>query len=214
MYSTKRAGPGNILAHLQRVDANVERLAVQNIGIILGSAPDSHDASELYSFERDVFVHPLIVRELLGWMSDRTESIVAVDLTSANDSNRFFGKFSRATANRRTWIEWKGDDGEWFAYAHIATSPSGIHMVECNDCGGGTGVFGSVGLFSFERDIALGPDTTVAARPRVTVKTFGAIRLGDRYCGEIAYANGVLAIGPAQGSHGFGSGVAKTYRIS
>ena len=41
-----------------------------------------------YSFVRKNLIHPLIVRELLGWISDGTETIVSLDLKSANRSNR------------------------------------------------------------------------------------------------------------------------------
>jgi len=118
---------------------DVERLAVQNSGVVLGAssglAGPSPDHSA-YSFEHEEFVHPLIVRELLGWLSDPAATVVAVDLTSANRSNRFFGEFSRSVHDGRTWIEWVGNERESFAYAYIATSPSGIQMVECYDCGG------------------------------------------------------------------------------
>jgi hypothetical protein len=201
------------LQHLATKD-DVERLAVRNVGVVLGSASNSRNVFGSYSFDQDVFVHPLIVRELLRWVSDPLETVVAVDLTSANDSNRFFGEFLRTTRDGRPWIEWTGNDDEWFAYAPVATSPSGIHMVRCYNCTGGTGVFGSLGLFSFEHDVALGLGNAGAARTRLLLKTLGSITLGDRYFGEIVYSNGTLAIGPDEGSHGLGQGAARTLRVS
>ncbi|HVB81740.1 MAG TPA: hypothetical protein VNE82_17560, partial [Candidatus Binataceae bacterium] len=61
-------------------------------------------------------------------------------------------------------------------------------MVECYDCGGGSGVFGSVGLFSLERDQALGEDAgaKISARPRLILKSLGSVTLSDRYKGRIA----------------------------
>ena len=92
-----------------------------------------------YSFACDEFVHPLIVRELLGWISDSSETVVGVDLESANSSNRFHGDFEIDDRDGRKWVKWKGpesDRREFFKYAHIATSPTGVEMVECYDCGG------------------------------------------------------------------------------
>lgn len=111
---------------------DIARLAVQNNGVVLGdtSGPTASPKSP-YAFERNEFVNPLIVRELLGWLSDPVATVVAVDLTASNRSNRFWGDFSQSCRDGRTWINWAGEKGEWFAYAHIATSPSGIHMVEC-----------------------------------------------------------------------------------
>jgi hypothetical protein len=195
---------------------DIERLAVQNTGFVLGtsaSADGTPGGRSAYSFEREEFVHPLIVRELLGWLSDPAATVVAVDLTSANQSNRFFGEFSRSVRDGRTWIEWVGDGRESFAYAHIATSLSGIHMVECYDRGGGTGVFGSVGLFSLESDRALETGVVMSTRSRVLLKTLGAVPLGDRYAGPIVYENGVLAIGPDEGWFKRGKDAAKTLLV-
>ena len=74
-------------------------------------------------------------------------------------------------------------------------------MVECYDCGGGSGVFGSVGLFCWEYDRALEEDSErkVFTRERAILKSLGSIGLGDRYAGKIAYENGFLVIGPDEG---------------
>ena len=111
-----------------------------------------------FSFSSDEFVHPLIVRELLGWISDTTETVVGVDLESSNNSNRFNGEFEMSERNGRKWVKWIGPEDPWrefFTYAHIATSPTGVEMVECYDCGGGSGVFGRVGLFLLDPDRAI-----------------------------------------------------------
>lgn len=207
-----------IAAMLEKVATkdDIERFAVQNAGFVLGASAGADETFEnrsAYSFEREEFVHPLIVRELLGWLSDRTATVVAVDLTSSNRSNRFFGEFSRSVRDGRTWVEWVGDGRESFAYAHIATSPSGIQMVECYDRGGGSGVFGSVGLFSIECDRALEAGIVMSTRTRVLLKTLGSVPLGDRYAGPIVYENGVLAIGPDEGWFNRGKDAAKTLLV-
>jgi HNH endonuclease len=182
---------------------DLERFALRNATYVLGAsgketAPSGDDP---YSFMRPEFIHPLIVRELLGWISDPAATVIAVDLTSANRSNRFFGEFSIASRDGRTWVEWAGDKGEYFTYAHIANSPSGIQMVECYDGGGGSGVFGSVALFSLERDQALAEERNakLSARPRIILKSLGSVTLGDRYKGKIAYEGRLLVIGPDDG---------------
>lgn len=200
---------------LQRVATkdDLERLAVQNVGFVLGSSSGDPAVSAAYSFEREEFIHPLIVRELLGSLSDPEATVVAVDLALANHSNRFFDEFSRTPRDARTWIKWVGAEREWFAYSHIATSPSGIQMVECYDCGGGSGVFGSVGLFSFEHDRALAAGPWLSARPRILLKTFGSISLGDRFQGQIIYRDGILTIGPDEGRFQEGEKAAKTLGV-
>ena len=196
----------NIVDALRNVATkeDLERLAIRNTSYVLGTSGGADGTSTddvRYSFERDEFVHPLIVHELLGWLSDSAPTVIAVDLTSANRSNRFFGEFSRSARDGRTWVEWVGDNGESFAYAYIATSRSGIQMVECYDCGGGSGVFGWVGLFSLECDQSLRQDASgkVSARTRAILKILGSMALSDRYAGKIAYEDGLLLIGPGAG---------------
>ncbi len=141
---------------------DVERIAVRNASYALGgsesSIQSSPEHSSRYSFVREEFVHPLIVRELLGWLSDGTETVISVDIASSNRSNRFYGDFGVSDHDGRSWVKWASSGREFFLYAHIATAPSGVEIVECYDCGGGSGVFGSVGLFCLEHDRALGVD--------------------------------------------------------
>lgn len=157
-----------------------------------------------YSFACDEFVHPLIVRELLGWLSDTSETVVGVDLESANRSNRFHGDFEIIDRNGRKWVRWNEPESaprEFFEYAHIAASPTGIEMVECYDCGGGGGVFGRVGLFLLDRDRALDESCSgkTYTRDRQVLNILGSIGLGDRYNGKITYEDKILTIGRDEG---------------
>ena len=134
----------------------------------------------------------------LGWISDRKETIVCVDLKSANRSNRFYGDFSVHRRNDKLWVKWEDGDREFFEYSHIATSPTGVEIVECYDCGGGSGVFGSIGLFCLEYDRALEVDRkqNVSTCERVILKSLGSVCLGDRYKGKITYKDERLIVGP------------------
>ena len=182
---------------------DLKRLAVQNSSYSLGrSEANSQPWEHLrYSFVREEYIHPLVVRELLGWLSDHGETIVSVDLVSANRSNRFFGDFSVREKNHRIAVEWTTDRREFFRYSQIATSPSGVHIVQCWDCGGGSGVFTRIVMLALECDRALVHDAAgaVSTRERVLLKTLGSLHLGDRYDGEVKYQNGSLVIGPDQG---------------
>ena len=193
---------------------DLERIAVRNTSYGLGVSEVGMQSSlehSRYSFAREEFIHPLIVRELLGWISDSTETVISADIASSNKSNRFYGEFTINDRDGRSWVKWAGSEGEFFVYAHIATSPSGVETVECYDCGGGSGIFGSVGLFCLESDRALEDDRDgkVSTRERVILKTLGSIGLGDRYNGEITYKNGFLIIGPDNGWFNRGKDTAK-----
>lgn len=209
-----------ISALLERVATkdDLARFSIQNTSYVLGkpSAPAPPWEQLRYSFVRDEFVHPLIVRELLGWLSDSAATIVSVDLAAANRSNRFLGESTVQPVNGRVRVGWKNVEGEYFWYAHIATSPSGVHMLECHDCVGGSGVFGSVCLLALEQDRSLYEEGSgkLFTRDRVLLKTLGSITLGDRYTGEISYRGGVLVIGPDESSFRHGDEVAKRIPIA
>ena len=141
-------------------------------------------------------MHPVVVRELLGWLSDPRATIAGVDLEAANSSSRFFGEFSVTNGAEGTVVGWKGER-EAFGYRHVATTASGVEIVECHDWTGGSSVFGTVALFSLEQDRALESDG--ATHRRSVLKTGGQFALGDKYRGNVRYRNGVLEVGPDEG---------------
>ena len=214
MMASKIVELGESLKNLPSKE-DIERMAVRNNispQETSGVPPMQYSSRDVhYSFSRDEFIHPLIVRELLGWIADKRETIVSVDISSTNQSNRFHGEFTTSDMSEKTQVKWEGGDNEYFVYSYIGTSPSGVEMVECYDCGGGSGVFGSVGLFSLEYDQALGEDSTgkISTRERTVLKILGSIGLGDRYNGEIKYADGFLVIGPDNGWFSRGQEVAR-----
>jgi hypothetical protein len=177
---------------------DIRALALRNAPIVLGTALPTSEYR--YAFDREEFIHPLVVRELLGWLSDPAPTIVAMDLTSAHQSNQFVGKSSRSSYSGRTWVSWDGGR-EAYAYSHIATSPSGIQIVECRHHPGGSGTFGSVTFFSIEQDRALGPGGLPTPTHRTILKVLGSIPLGDRYVGKITYVGGVLTVGADEGRY-------------
>jgi len=178
-------------------------LAIQNSSYVLGQAAEGAGPfweHLRYSFIREDYIHPLVVRELLGWFSDSGETVVSIDLVQANQSNQFDGDYSHYEKDGCTWVEWKSER-ESFSYSHIATSSSGVHMVECYYWGGGSGIFGFVSLLAFECDRSLGNPSSgdPFTRERVLIKTLGTISLGDRYAGDIDYRGGLLTVGPDEG---------------
>lgn len=183
---------------------DLERLHIQNMGHV--PSDQKYDFGQYweylpYSFVREEFIHPLIVRDLLGWISDPAETVVAIDLVQSNNSNRFFGPFSVRESGGRQWVEFRDPKNGYFIYSYVATSPSGVHMVECYDNGGGSGVFGHVILLVLQADhaLAVGRNGELTSRERILLKTLGSIVLGDRYSGKIKYQDGFLKIGPDNG---------------
>lgn len=177
----------------------LERLTVHNPAYVLGGGTESRLDATRFSFRREEYVHPLIVKELLGWISDRDATVVGVDLETANRSNRFCGDFAVSRAQDTVNIRWE-DGTSAFKYCHVATTPSGVEIVQCRDWGGGSGVFATVAMFSLERDRALdGNAVEPSTRQRCVLRVLGQFALGDRYRGKISYGNGLLEVGPDHG---------------
>lgn len=179
----------------------IESLTVHNPCYILGQGDEQCDNScNRFSFQKEEYVHPLIVKELPGWISDRHETIVGIDLESANKSNRFFGNVQHHQHDNRVWVACNGKN-ESFSYAFVATTPSGINILECHDSGSGSSVFGSIALLCMETDRAMDMDDEgrPTTRQRSVLKILGQHTLGDRYSGRIWYESGVLHVGPDRG---------------
>lgn len=187
------ADPAAIHAKLDSMAAALTRL--ESMGL-------ARDAIRLddtkYSFSREEFVHPLIVLELLGWISDSVETICSVDLCTANKSDRFYGDFSIDRVDGLTWVKGRRDMGpdepsETIHYAHVATTQAGTELVQCHTCGGGSGVFGYIAAFRVTKEEAL------FGRERIALTILGSIVLGDRYSGRIHYDGQFLRVGPDRG---------------
>jgi hypothetical protein len=163
-----------------------------------------------YSFSREEFVHPRIVEELLGPISDRLESVVSVDMISANTSNRFYGDVQIIPDSGAPWVEhrykrnYPSERHPYFRYKHLGTSLSGIHVLRTIWGGGGTGHFNNLCFLAFHADSGLRVDSggTLAARERLLLKTLGSIPIGDRYIGTIDFEDDLLSVGEDKNSSG------------
>jgi hypothetical protein len=159
-----------------------------------------------FSFTRNEYVNPRIVHELLGLISDSAETVTQIDLVASNQSNRFYAKPIIRDVQGREWVyvEYGSDEG-YFAYSYVATSPSGVHLLESLENTGGRSTFYSIILLTLNSDKSLDPlGDGVQMRERVMLKTLGSIILGDRYHGEITYDGKNLRIGADQSRMKFG----------
>ena len=211
----ERCGDGDVAAGLAAIQAKLDSQAaalvrLESMG--LAQAPIRLDDTK-YSFTREEFVHPLIVLELLGWISNSGETICSVDLCTANKSNRFYGEFSTDHVDGRTWVKGRLDMGpdepsSTIGYAHVATTQAGTELVQCYTCGGGSGVFGWVAAFRVTKEEVL------FGHNRIALTILGSVGLGDRYCGSIHYDGRFLRVGPDRGWFNRGQEAERKLRIS
>jgi len=161
-----------------------------------------------YSFNGDNLIHPGIIEELKGWLSDPLPVTGAFDLQGAMASNKFYKPFESSTsASGERWVriveKENGKTISSFSYAYVATSPAGVHIIQTADWGGGSGVFCDILLLVMETDrIVDFSNKERLYRDRVLLKCIGNIALGDRYAGTISYVGNQLHIGENQNLHG------------
>ena len=151
-----------------------------------------------YSFTHDEFVNPLIIRDLYGWISDIGNQAVAIDISGANESNRYFCENIEVSSNGKTPIVSAKDGEQKFSYQYLGHSFSGIHILRISDTSGGSGVFGAIMFVTLSLDIAveLSPNSTERTE-RFVVKKIGSLPLGDRYDGKLWFKYGLLYVGPS-----------------
>lgn len=212
----KRCRDGNVSARLAAMEAQLDSQSaalarMESTG--LAPALVRLDDTE-YSFRREEFVHPLIVLELLGWISDSDATICSVDLCTANKSNRFYGEVSTDHVDGRTWVRGSSLDicpdepRSTISYAHVATTQAGTELVQCYTCGGGSSVFGYVAAFRVTKEEVL------FGHNRIALTILGRVALGDRRDGNIHYDGHYLNIGPDRGWFNRGKEAERKFRVS
>ena len=156
-----------------------------------------------YSFYRDEFIHPKIIKDMYGGLADTGELVVSVNLLDANDSDRYFGEMKVKNIENESYPYVCFEENRVsFGYQYIGTTESGIHVLYTSDWGGGSGVFKNLMFFTFEEDEGIVEDhetSEVTKRVRVNLKYLGYICLGDRYKGRIQLKDGLLKIGKDEG---------------
>lgn len=192
-----------------------------------GSRPATAAKSDL-SFCQPPFVNPRIIADLLAWESDGGDQVVAINLTEANDSNRYdaaiqtsTGKFtpkhpmvtSTVTLNEG---EQKYDDT--IGYQYIGTTTSGVYVLNTWTHGAGTMVANSLLFLTVEEDHGLVevPESTGGGlgerdgvlrltRARILVRKLGELALGDRWDGDLRVEGNRILVGRDQGHFSNGS---------
>ena len=174
-----------------------------------------------YSFGQAPFVHPEIVGDLVGWLSDTGDQVVAINLLDSQDSNRYFGDISVVPHTDGSVPSWpwvyalEGEprarpsflNQEGHAYRYLGSTPSGLDVLHYRYSGGGSGLFNHLVFVRIEVDYgadykrpAVSSGGQSVARPlvrqRELIRLVGKIPLGDRWLGTIeVVGNDVVARG-------------------
>ena len=158
-------------------------------------------------------MHPKIINDLVGYLSDVGDQVVAINLLDSQDSNRYFGEIAvtpQVDPMEPSWPWVYSVDGEenadktlgelwgrrWYAYRYVGSTQNGLDVLHTRYSGGGSGIFNSVVFIRTEVDqgvdyplARLGSTRKEAARPEIhdreLIRFVGKIPLGDRWLGTI-----------------------------
>lgn len=154
-----------------------------------------------YSFCRDEYIHPTIIKDLIGWISDTGQQVVAINLADSNNSNRYHGDVQIREFEGKEFVEWS-EGQESFSYEYLGTSESGIHVLHAVDCDGGSGRFHYLVLVVLELGTGLEYDDFPTLVEQPLIRMVGRISLGDRYGGRTKFERGVIRISKDEGPFG------------
>ena len=172
-----------------------------------------HRLHATFSFKTAPFVHPKIINDLVGSLSDSGDQVVAINLLDSQGSNRYFGEIAVTPQLDPTQPYWPWVylvDGEentdktlgelwgrsWYAYRYVGSTQGGLDVVHARNSGGGSGIFNDVVFTRTEMDGGVDypllrevESRTAAARPEVRdrelIRLVGKIPLGDRWLGTV-----------------------------
>jgi hypothetical protein len=125
-------------------------------------------------------VHPKLVEEFEGWLSDARPPItVAVDVAAAFGTN----EYSEPVATTDSGLVRYTTDGGWYGYQHLGALSDGTHVLRTATNSGGSGVFMNLVFVRLETDLAVRPAGT--KYKRTLMHNLGSFVLGDRDNGAI-----------------------------
>ncbi len=166
-----------------------------------------------YSFTNEPFVNPRLIDDLLSWISDSGDQVVAINLLEAQNCNRYSSTAERWD-NERAKTLWgsnpvvgynergEGNSG-WLSYVSLGQTDSGVHVLVISQNTGGSMTLRRLLFLTVESDMGLSHDwddpVIRQTRPRLLLKSLGNIVLGDRWAGTLRVEGNQLLVGADDG---------------
>ena len=125
---------------------------------------EAKEEEPIPSFSKAPYVHPLIIKDFVGWVSDKGVIIQSVDLLNAQNSNRYFGNIETGEGNT-LWVSCY-KDRERISYSLQADLGDGKYALNVLDGSSGTYVGKHALLVQFGEE-------TISGERRVVLKYLG-----------------------------------------
>ena len=149
-------------------------------------------------------IHPKLVHEFDGWMSDAGPVTLKLDLTNGMHANDEYYEPEVSvrevtTADDGHAVNWRhgtyGESEDYisYTYRHVGRLADGTHVLATSENGGGSGYFGGL---SFVKASAEPVGDT--GRWRVVLETRGTFPAGDRSDPEVRIEGNHVVYGPSR----------------
>lgn len=139
-------------------------------------------------------VPPEAVALLMTNLSETIPSIAAVDLEGFIKNHGGACTVSEGTVHSDL-PDFYGSWGGYVEYRDLGTSPSGTHVLEVSQCGGGSGVFQDLVFVRIEIESTCEQGYP---RQRHVLRYLGSFVLGDRDDGIVHFDGHYVVIGPSR----------------
>lgn len=154
-------------------------------------------------------VHPKIIQDLMTWLSDNGDQVVAINLEDSQGADRYCCDADvtlQVNADGKTSVKADHSGGGWIAYIFHGRTTNGLYFLEVNENGGGSGVFGTLLILKVTEEIYLkentaqnfakysNPKIDKSQKKRLHLNKVGKVLLGDRQAHKIQIIDDFLVI--------------------
>jgi len=139
-------------------------------------------------------IHPVLVYEFEGWLSDGGPITVAVDIVSAHGSDEYYQPDVVIGADNT--YAFRPSEREYYSYQWLGRLDNGTHVVRTAYSGGGSGVFMSLLFLHINEGIGFTPEGEQQERLVLSISQW--YPLGDRVSELIELRGNKVLIGPGE----------------
>lgn len=133
-------------------------------------------------------INPMIIKDLVPWISDSGDQVVAISLLDSQKSNKYFCAHLTTEREGKYFSVKNTSEEGFFLYTLEGITNNGVFVLKTTESGGGSGVFSDLLFIRIKEDVGFGDltkDKLTLNHKRILIEKLGAIPLGDRVSASI-----------------------------
>ncbi len=172
-------------------------LSISTVCLLFSQGAVAQEATceKTHFLNKQPYINPAILQDLTGLSSDTGVQIVSVNVTDAQDSNRYFQ--SQVDITDQGVVVYQTEQGGRFGYKWIGTVWPGLELVQVYDnSGGGSAIFNQALFVELGCDDGLKSEGTTLSfdGSRYVIKNKGQFSLGESWTGTLEAAEGKIFV--------------------